>query len=187
MDNIVSENTLSLCGSTCILMGYGAYRNIVRNNTILSVRGGEGQGIAINVLANSNTIEYNIISNCPQVGIRAGHGPNNNIIRYNTITGNSQASQQGIAILANWLKYYCLDALRYGNALTANNNICTNNTISNVGTGVYLGDEKGIGGNFLNNTVSGNIYTNVTTRENLNVASYNGSTTLYDPLRPCAT
>ena len=187
MDNIVSGNTLSLCGSTGILMGYGAYRNTVRNNTILSVRGGEGQGIGLNVLANSNTIEYNTISNCPQVGIRAGHGPNNNIIRNNTITGNNLAAQAGIAILANWLKYYCLDALKYGDALTANNNVCTNNIISNVGTGVYLGDEKGFAGNFLNNTVSGNTYTNVTTRENLTVVSYNGSTTTYFPGTPCVT
>ena len=84
----------------------------------------------------------------PQAGIRLTTGSAGNIIRYNTITGTTYTNpisgdpQIGIQVLANWMKYYCLDALAYGDQLRADNNIIVRNTISKVVVGVYMGDEK---------------------------------------------
>lgn len=175
-NNSISQNTISLCGSTGVHLCYGAFSNTISNNTVHSTRGGEGDGIKAYVNCNYNIIENNTVYNCPQAGIRVAHGANNNTIRNNTITGPSDWStntdRKGIKIYANSWRLYCLDKLQYGNALTANNNVCTGNTISNVNTGISIGDEKGFGGNFLNNIVSNNTITNTITAINSNVMSY---------------
>jgi len=187
-NNIFSNNNISLCGSTGVLLGYNANGNTVSYNTISTMRCCEGQGIGANILATNNIIEYNTVTGAPQAGIRVTHGPSGNIIRHNTIIGtdNSDINQMGVSLLANWLKYYCLDAARYGDQLMATNNTIYSNGISNVNVGVYMGDEKNFGGRLSGNIVTANIYTDVATNENLNVTSYKGSTTTYEG-NPCAS
>lgn len=187
-NNIFSNNNISLCGSTGILLGYNADGNTVSYNTISTVRCCEGQGIGANVLPTNNIIEYNTVIGAPQAGIRVTHGPSGNIIRHNTVIGtdNSNVNQIGVSLLANWLKYYCLDALKYGDQLMATNNTIYSNGVSNVYIGVYVGDEKNFGGRLSGNIVTANIYSGVTTNENLNVTSYKGSTTTYEG-NPCAS
>lgn len=192
-NNILSYNNISLCGSAGILMGYGCFENKVLHNTVTGVRGGEGEGIAANVLAADNVIEYNTITGAPEAGIRVVHGPTGNIVRYNTITGSNKddIKQKGIEVLSNWLKNYCLDSLSYGNGLRADNNTITGNTISNVNVGVYMGDEKGFTGRLSGNVVD-NTYINVVEDERLNVSFYTRpdgttSTERYYVGSPCNT
>ena len=176
-DNTFSHNSVSFSGSAGILLGYNSCGNQILNNVINTVRGGEGEGIAAIVLCQNNVIKYNTISSCPESGIRVAHGPTGNIVQYNTITGNNQVDQKGIIVLANWYKTYCIDKLQYGDALRADDNTIEYNSISNVNTGIYLGDEKGfIPSRLSGNVVSSNTYSNTTTPENLNVISYNGVT-----------
>lgn len=192
-NNILSYNNISLCGSAGILMGYGCFENKVLHNTVTGVRGGEGEGIAANVLAADNVIEYNTITGAPEAGIRVVHGPTGNIVRYNTITGSNKddIKQKGIEVLSNWLKNYCLDSLSYGDGLRADNNTITGNTISNVNVGVYMGDEKGFTGRLSGNIVD-NTYINVVEDERLNVSFYTRpdgttSTERYYVGSPCNT
>lgn len=181
-NNEITHNNITLCGSADILLGYGCFENNISHNIISDVRGGEGEGIALQVNCINNVIEYNTITNIPEAGIRLTTGPVGNTIRYNTITGTSQTDQMGIQLLANWLKYYYVDTLRYGDELRADDNIITNNTMSNLDIGIYLGDEKGFNSpiRYNNNTVNSNVYTNVGTNEDLNIMSYNGVTTDYN-------
>jgi len=155
MNNTITQNNVSFCGSTGVHLCYGSSSNIVKNNTVTSTRGGEGDGIKSYVNCNNNVIEYNVVSDCP-TGIRVAHGANYNTIKYNNITGNNKPGQTGIKILANTNNQYNLDKLKYGDKLTAIGNVCTDNTIINMSVPILVGDDMQFPNSVKDNVVENN-------------------------------
>lgn len=165
--NIISDNKISDIGSTAIHLAYNSNFNKIKNNIINGVLGVEGDGIKSYINCNNNQITGNIISNFAKTGIRVSHGANKNVIDMNTIIGNNLPEQIGIKIIANNQRQY-QEGFKFDNKLTANNNICENNNISNVAIGILIKDEMNIINSLKGNKTAKNKFIKVNTQYNNN-------------------
>ncbi|MGG9970625.1 right-handed parallel beta-helix repeat-containing protein [Ferruginibacter sp. SUN002] len=159
-NNLIERNTIINSGSTAIHLAFNCNYNKIKRNTIDGILGVEGDGIKSYINCNNNIITENIVKNFALTGIRVSHGANNNTIKKNYITGNAKDNQTGIKVIANNKNFYA-DGMKFNNKLTAKGNICIDNTISNVGTGITVGDEMNLSNSIQNNTVSGNTFKKV--------------------------
>lgn len=157
-ENVIRNNKVNNIGSTAIHLSYNSDKNKIYGNEVDGVLCCEGDGIKAYVNCNENEIYDNIVKNFATTGIRVAHGANKNIIRNNKIDGGKNSrGKYGIKILANTNNQYFTDNLKFDDKLTANDNVCKDNIITNIETPVKVGDEVFPTGNtFQNNVVSNN-------------------------------
>lgn len=159
-NNLIENNTILNSGSTAIHLAFNCNYNKIKKNKIDGVLGVEGDGIKSYINCNNNIITENTIKNFALTGIRVSHGANNNIIKKNYITGNDQNDQVGIKVIANNKNFYAI-GMKFNNQLTAKGNVCIDNIIANVGTGIMIGDEIDLPNSLHNNKTSGNKFKKV--------------------------
>ena len=142
-ENIISENRVSDIGSTGIHLAYNCNSNQILKNNVSNITCCEGDGIKTYINCNYNVIKENVVTNFAVTGIRVAHVADNNVISDNKINGGSsnRSGKYGIKILSNSYNQYYVDQLTYNDELTAKDNVCELNTISNVETPIKVGDE----------------------------------------------
>jgi parallel beta-helix repeat protein len=158
--NNITNNHISAVGSTGIHLAYGCDHNQIINNVVDTVFGIEGDGIKSYINCNFSLIKNNRVSHFDKNGIRVAHGANGNVIIGNRIMGDGKPNQIGIAIISN-LKRQFGDGFSFGSKLTANQNICSDNDISQTGKGILINDEMRIEQSIKNNRIKENRFSGV--------------------------
>jgi parallel beta-helix repeat protein len=124
--NTISENNITECNSSAIILYSGSDHNLVNENSMTA----DGEGISLTCVCNSNTIsENNLTTNGDGIMIDRG---SNNIIMRNTITAKNgtgihpQISAPNTFYGNNVTNSYC--GILFD---TSSDNILKNNTLTN--------------------------------------------------------
>jgi parallel beta-helix repeat protein len=161
-ENIIDANNITDIGSAGILIAYNSNGNKIINNYVKNILGVQGDGIKCSVNSNDNSVLNNEVYDFAKNGVTLLHGTIGNIVKDNKIDGGKNTTNKiGVKIIANGHDEYYVDNLTFNNQLTAKDNLCESNTISNVEIPIKVGDDVIMDtpiDNVANNIVKDNVF-----------------------------